>query len=69
MDTNSTLDSLLTLLAVGGVLAPVAYLVERTHRRDRREHGPRTSWTPARHDADRRRIADDLSAFTGAAHR
>ena len=69
MDTNSTLDTILTIVALGGIAAPIAYLVERTHRRDRREHGARTSWTAARHDADRRRIADELSAFTGAAHR
>ncbi len=69
MNTTSTLDTILTIAALGGIAAPVAYLVERTHRRDRREHGPRTSWTPAQHDADRRRIADELSAFTGAAHR
>lgn len=69
MDTNSTLDTILTISALGGIVAPIAYLVERTHRRDRREHGARTSWTAARHDADRRRIADELSAFTGAAHR
>ena len=69
MDTNSTLDTILTISALVGIIAPIAYLVERTHRRDRREHGARTSWTAARHDADRRRIADELSAFTGAAHR
>lgn len=69
MNTTSTLDTILTIVALGGIAAPIAYLVERTHRRDRREHGARTSWTAARHDADRRRITDDLSAFTGAAHR
>jgi hypothetical protein len=69
MDTNSTLDSVFGLLATGVLLAPVAYLLERTHRRDRREHGTRTSWSPAPHDADRRRIADDLSSVTGSAHR
>lgn len=69
MNTTSTLETILTLAALGGLTAPVIYLLERTNRRDRREHGARTSWAPARHDADRRRIADDLSAFTGAAHR
>jgi hypothetical protein len=69
MDTNSTWDTIVGLVATGALLAPVAYLLERTHRRDRREHGARTSWTPADHDADRRRIADELSSVTGAAHR
>jgi hypothetical protein len=69
MNTTSTLETILTLAALGGLTAPVIYLLERTNRRDRREHGARTSWTLARHDADYRRIADDLSAFTGAAHR
>lgn len=69
MNTTSTLETILTIAAIGGLAAPVVYLLERTNRRDRREHGSRTSWTPARHDADYRRIADELSAFTGAAHR
>ena len=69
MNTTSTLETILTIAAIGGLAAPVVYLLERTNRRDRREHGSRTSWTPARHDADHRRIADELSAFTGAAHR
>jgi hypothetical protein len=69
MNTTSTLETILTIAALGGLAAPVLYLLERTNRRDRREHGSRTSWIPARHDADHRRIADELSAFTGAAHR
>ena len=69
MTMTSTLDTILTIAALGGLAAPVAYLLERTHRRDRHEHGARTSWTAARDDADRRRIADELSAVTGAAHR
>ena len=45
MDTNSTLETILTLAAIGGLVAPVAYLMERTNRRERREHGARTTWT------------------------
>ena len=69
MDTNSILETIATIAAIGALAAPVAYLMERTHRRDQREHGVRTTWTWTRHDADTRRIADELSAFTGAAHR
>lgn len=69
MDTTSILETIATIAALGALAAPVAYLIERTHRRDRREHGVRTTWTWTRHDADTRRIADELSAFTGAAHR
>jgi hypothetical protein len=69
MDTNSILETIATIAAIGALAAPVAYLMERTHRRDRREHGIRTTWTWTSQDADTRRIADELSAFTGAAHR
>ncbi|HEU5241591.1 MAG TPA: hypothetical protein VFU25_06230 [Ornithinibacter sp.] len=69
MNTNSIAETIAIIAALGGLAAPVAYLMERTHRRDRREHGIRTTWTWTRHDADTRRIADELSAFTGAAHR
>lgn len=65
MNTNSALDVIATIAAIGGLALPVAYLLERTNRRDRREHGRRTSWTPAPHDADARRIADELAALGG----
>ena len=68
MDTNSTLETILTIAALGGLVAPVAYLMERTNRRERREHGIRTTWMPAHHDADHRRIADEVTAGTGTAH-
>jgi len=57
MDTNSTLETILTLAAIGGLLAPVAYLMERT------------TWTWTRHDADARRIGNEIHALDGAAHR
>ena len=69
MNTTSTLETILTIAAIGGLAAPIAYLVERTHRRDRREHGARTTWTWNRSDADSRRIADEIHALDGAAHR
>ncbi|GAA4407305.1 hypothetical protein GCM10023168_23210 [Fodinibacter luteus] len=69
MDTNSTLETILTLAALGGLVAPVAYLMERTNRRVRREHGARTSWAWTGHDADSRRVADEIHALDGSAHR
>lgn len=69
MTTTSILETVATIALAGGIAAPVAYLLERTHRRDRREHGIRTSWTAARHDADTRRIADEIHLLDGAAHR
>ena len=68
MNTNSAFDVIATLAAIGGLALPVAYLLERTNRRDRREHGRRTSWTTAPHDADARRIADELAALGGGRH-
>lgn len=63
MDTNSTLETILTLAALGGLVAPVAYLVERTNRRERREHGARTTWTwTPDDDADTRRVAGEIRA-------
>ena len=64
MTTNTILESVATIALAGGLAAPIAYLLERTHRRDLREHGRRTSWTPARHDADTRRIAEAIGALT-----
>lgn len=69
MDTNSTLETILTLAAIGGLVAPVAYLMERTNRRERREHGARTTWSWTRYDADSRRIANEIHGLDGAAHR
>jgi len=69
MDTNSTLETIITLAAIGGLVAPVAYLMERTNRRERREHGARTTWTWTRYDSDTRRIADEIHSLGGAAHR
>ena len=68
MNTHSTLETVLTFAAIGGLAAPVAYLMERTNRRERREHGARTTWTWTRHDADTRRVADEIHALDGAAH-
>ena len=68
MDTNSTLETILTFAALGGLVAPVAYLMERTNRRERREHGARTTWTQTHHDADNRRIANEIHSLDGAAH-
>jgi chloramphenicol 3-O-phosphotransferase len=69
MDTNTLIETLVTIAALGGLAAPVAVLLERSHRRERREHGVRTSWTSAVHDADTRRIADEIHLLDGAAHR
>ena len=69
MDTNSTLETIFTFAAIGGLVAPVAYLMERSNRRERREHGARTTWTWTRHDADARRVGNEIHALDGAAHR
>ena len=69
MDTNTVVETLVTIAALGGLAAPIAVLLERSHRRDRREHGVRTSWTSSEHDADTRRIADEIHLLDGAAHR
>ncbi|HYN66559.1 MAG TPA: hypothetical protein VES93_06690 [Ornithinibacter sp.] len=69
MTTNGTLETIATIIAIGGLAAPVAYLIERTDRRERREHGARTTWAWTRHDADSRRIANEIHALDGAAHR
>ena len=70
MDTNTVVETLVTIAALGGLAAPIAVLLERSHRRERREHGVRTSWTSLRpHDADTRRIADEIHLLDGAAHR
>ena len=69
MDTNTALETLITIAALGGLAAPIAILLERSHRRERREHGIRTSWTASGPDADTRRIADEIHLLDGAAHR
>ena len=69
MDTNSTLETIVTIAALGGLVAPVAYLIERTNRRERHEHGARTTWTWTRYDADTRRVANEIHALDGMAHR
>ncbi|HZB66850.1 MAG TPA: hypothetical protein VE503_05470 [Ornithinibacter sp.] len=72
MDTNTVVETLVTIAALGGLAAPIALLLERSHRRERREHGVRTSWTSwaaGPHDADTRRIADEIHLLDGAAHR
>ena len=66
--TKSILLGFLAGAAIGGLVAPVAYLMERANRRERREHGARTTWTWTRHDADARRVADEIHALDGAAH-
>ncbi len=68
MNTTSASDVIVAIAAIGGLALPIAYLLERTNRRDRREHGRRTSWTTAPHDADARRIADELAALGGGRH-
>ena len=69
MDMNTAVDTIVTLAALGGIAVPLAVLMERSHRRERREHGARTTWTWTRHDADSRRVADEIHALDGAAHR
>ena len=69
MDANSTRETIRTLAAIGGLVAPVAFLMERTNRRERREHGVRTTWAWTRFDADSRRIANEIHSLDGAAHR
>jgi hypothetical protein len=69
MDTNSTLETIVTIAALGGLVAPVAYLIERTNRRERRAHGARTPGTWTRYDADTRRVANEIHGLDGAAHR
>ena len=69
MDTNTTVEIISTLLGIGALLAPVAVLMERTHRRTRREQGTRSSWGPMGTDVDTRRISDEIHLLDGAAHR
>ena len=69
MDTNTIIETLTTVAALGALAAPIVVLLERSHRRERREHGIRTSWTAPGADADTRRIADEIHALDGAAHR
>ena len=69
MDTNTIIETLTTVAALGALAAPIVVLLERSHRRERREHGIRTSWTATGPDADTRRIADEIHALDGAAHR
>ena len=69
MDTNNAFEIVTVIAAIVGLAAPEAVLMERTHRRERREHGARTTWTWTTHDADSRRVADEIHALDGAAHR
>ena len=69
MDTNTALDTFFTLASLGGIAAALGVLMERSHRRERREHGARTTWTWTRYDADSRRIANEIHSLDGAAHR
>lgn len=65
MTTNEILDLALTAAATGVLLAPLVALLERTHRRTTVEHGGRPGWTTDRHDADARRLHDELRARAG----
>src|SRR5918994_3785641 len=46
METNTVVETLVTIAALGGLAAPIAVLLERSHRRERREHGVRPPWAP-----------------------
>ncbi|MGL5864904.1 MAG: hypothetical protein ACRCYX_03400 [Dermatophilaceae bacterium] len=62
-------DTLLPLLATAGILAPVVILIERADRRARDTHGTGRAH-PRDHDADTRRLAEDLrvsAAWSGSA--
>jgi hypothetical protein len=69
MDTNTIFETLATVATLGALATPIVLLLERSHRRERREHGIRTTWTTSGPDADTRRIADEIHALDGAAHR
>lgn len=64
MTTTEIVETLTTLAATGALLAPVAYLLERTHRLASLDSGGRDAhWLRAvDHDADARRVAAELRA-------
>src|ERR671913_2171925 len=60
MDTNTGVETLVTIAALGGLAAPIAVLLERSHRRERRGHGAgtsRASGARGPHDARTRPVA------------
>lgn len=63
-DHDEILETVTTLAAAGALVAPVVYLLERTHRRASLDTGGRTAhWLRAvDHDADARRVAAELRA-------
>jgi hypothetical protein len=65
MTTTEILETLTTLAAAGALVAPVLYLLERTHRRASLDSGGRVAhWLRAvDHDADARRVAAELRAL------
>ncbi|MBM6400167.1 hypothetical protein [Phycicoccus sonneratiae] len=65
MTTTEILDTVTTLAVTGALVAPVAYLLERTHRRAALDNGGRVAhWLRAvEHDADARRTAAELRAL------
>lgn len=65
MTLTEILDTATTLVVTGALVAPVVYLLERTHRRASLDAGGRTAhWLQAHDvdDADARRLAADLRA-------
>lgn len=65
MTTTEILDTVTALAAAGALVAPVVYLLERTHRRASLDNGGRVAhWLRAvDHDADARRVEADLRAL------
>jgi hypothetical protein len=66
MSTHSILETVLSLGGLAALLAPLAILMERTHRRAEEALGHRATHTAARDDADARRISGELTAISGA---
>lgn len=66
MTTTEILETLTTLATAGALVAPVVYLLERTHRRASLDTGGRIAhWLRAvDHDADARRVAAELRALS-----
>lgn len=65
MTTTEILETVTTLAAAGALVAPVVYLLERTHRRASLDTGGRVAhWLRAvDHDADARRVEAELRAL------
>jgi hypothetical protein len=65
MTTTEILETVTTLAAAGALVAPVVYLLERTHRRASLDNGGRVAhWLRAvDHDADARRVQAELRAL------